>query len=231
VDLCDKLAALAHTMSDAERATYKLLLGMAAGGLARKRHSAQSETENAAFLTTIRSISRLQPHRHRVPPNGVVYRGRPDFVTDELLGDLQDESARLRQTAVRFDDHFVVSGAPLAHEVAFSPQLNGLISAHADYVSPTAQANYLYYDDFGLGIDPHIDNESFALNAILMLQHTYEGRPSALVLYPPHSVPERILLSAGEMLVLYADSIVHERERVAQNECISIVAFGFYPVV
>ena len=229
--LSDKLAALAQEMSAAERANYKLLLGMAAGELARCGHPPESGIEALAFSAAITSISALQPHRHRVPPNGVVYRGRPSFVTDELLGDLQHESVTLRGTAFRFDDHFVVSGAPLARQIAFSRELNDLIQAHADHVAPTAKANYLYYDQVGLGIDPHVDNESFALNAILMLHHEYISDPSALVLYPPHSSMERIFLSPGEMIVMFADSITHARERMKLGERIGIVAFGFQPLL
>ena len=151
-------------------------------------------------------------------------------MTDELLSKLQNEAVRLRSTALRFHDHFVVSGAPLAREVGFSSQLHELIQAHADYVAPTAKANYLYYDKVGLGIDPHVDNESFSLNAVLMLQHEYEQDPSALVIYPPNSAPERIFLVPGEMIVLFADSIVHARERMAPNERVTIVGFGFQPI-
>ena len=231
MNLSKKLAALARGMSAAERANYKLLLGMAAGGLARNGHPPQGGIEALAFTTAITSISGLQPHRHRVPPNGVVYRGRPSFVTVELLGDLKRESASFRSTAVRFDDHYVASGAPLARHVAFSTGLNDLIEAHADHVTPTAKANYLYYDEVGLGIDPHVDNESFSLNAILMLEHVYTENPSALVLYPPHSSVERIFLAPGEMVVMYADSITHARERMRQGERVSIVAFGFQPII
>lgn len=231
MDLSEKMALLAQTMSEAERATYKLFLGMAAGGLAQHGLPPQDGVEAQAFSTAITSLYKLQPHLHRVPPNGVVYRGRPDFMNDDLLHSLQTESARLRETAVRFVDHYVVSGATLAREVGFSTQLNDLVQAHTEHIASTAQADYLYYDEVGLGIDPHIDNESFSLNAILMLQHVYEANPSALILYPPHSAPERIILAPGEMIVLFADSIVHARERMGQNERISIVAFGFKPIV
>ncbi|HEX6370900.1 MAG TPA: hypothetical protein VF006_18420 [Longimicrobium sp.] len=231
MDLSDKLAGLAREMSDAELANYKLLLGMAAGGLARSGQPPESGLESEAFSTAITAISALQPHRHRVPPNGVVYRGRPSFVTDALLRALQEESASLRHTALRFDDHYVVSGAPLAREIGFSTELNDLVSAHADHVTPTAKANYLYYDKPGMGIDPHVDNETFSLNAIMMLEHVYERDPSALILYPPRSPVERIFLSPGEMIVMYADSITHARERIRAGERVRIVAFGFQPLI
>lgn len=231
MELSEKLAGLARQMSDAELANYKLLLGMAAGGLARSGEPPTQGLESAAFTTAVTAISALQPHRHRVPPNGVVYRGRPGFMSDVLLGALREESARLRHTALRFDDHYVVSGAPLARDIGFSTELNDLVTAHADHVTPTAKANYLYYDEPGMGIDPHVDNETFSLNAIMMLEHVYERTPSALVLYPPHSPVERIYLSPGEMIVMYADSITHARERMKLGESVRIVAFGFQPLI
>jgi hypothetical protein len=230
VQLDEKLASLASTMSDEERANYKLLLGMAAGGLAQEGRPPEGGVEAVAFATAVSSLTMLQPHRQRIPRNGVAYRGRPEFVSDELFSDLERESARLRPTAIRFDDHLVVSGAPLARAVAFSRELNDLITAHTGPVAPTAKANYLYYDQAGFGIDPHIDNETFSLNAILMLEHTYETKPSALVLYPPRSSPEKIHLEPGELIVMYADSITHARERMGENEVVRIVAFGFHPI-
>ena len=230
MELSEKLAALSGGMDEAERANFKLLLGMAAGGLVRDGRPPKKGIEGRAFSAAVTAISALQPHRHRLPVNGVVYRGRPDFVTDELLHDLREESARLRPTAFRFDDHYVVSGAPIARAVGYSTELNDWVQTYADHVTPTAKANYLYYDQIGLGIDPHVDNESFALNAILMLEHVYAANPSALVLYPPKSLVERIHLQPGEMIVMFADSIIHARERMGAGECVRIVAFGFQPI-
>ena len=229
MDLHGKLTALAETMSDKERAELKLLLRMAAGGLAKDGRPPEQGVEALAFSATLAFIARLQPHRDRVPPSGIVYRGRPAFLADELLQRLKEESAALRSTAVRFDDHLVASGAPFASQIASSPELRGLLEAHTERFVPTMKADYLYYDWPGFGLDPHVDNEEFALNAILMLEHIYEDEPSALVLYPPGSPPERILLAPGEFIVLYADSIAHARERMKQNERVSIVAFGFQP--
>jgi hypothetical protein len=229
--LAEKLTALSGELDEAERANLKLLLGMAAGGLVANGVVPREGVEALAFDAAISSISRLQPHRHRIPRNGIAFRGRPEFLNDELLGKLQAESAALRPTAFRFDDHFVVSGAPTARNVAFSRELNDFIAAHADHVTPTAKANYLYYDEVGLGIDPHVDNESFALNAILMLEHVWQSKRSALVVYPPNNEPERLYLAPGEMVVMFADSTVHARERMSEGERVRIVGFGFQPLL
>jgi len=231
MDLVAKMTALGVGMTQAERANYKFLLSLAAGGLVVDGQPPSRPGDRLAFTTAIKSIAQLQPHRHRVPPNGVVYLGRPAFVSEALLNDLRRESAELREKAERFDDHFVSPGGPIAQEVAFSEQLNDLVSTVADHVTPTARANYLYYDRDGLGIDPHIDNEAFSLNTILMLDHIYTQDPSRLVLYPPDQQPERILLAPGDLIVFYADSITHARERMDKDEVVRIAAFGFHPIV
>jgi hypothetical protein len=230
VDLAGKLAAFAKTMTAAERSNFKILLSMAAGGLAGNGKLPSADLRAEAFAVAVNSLASLEPHHRRIPPNGIVYRGRPDFLSDIILKDLQAESARLRPTAFRFDSHFVVSGAPLAREIGFSEQLIGSIQECAGPVIPTAKANYLYYDEEGLGIDPHIDNPDFSLNAILMLEHTFVANPSALVLYPSGAQVQRVVLKPGEMIVIYADSTTHARERMGRGERLRIAAFGFHPV-
>jgi hypothetical protein len=124
----------------------------------------------------------------------------------------------------------VAPGGPLAQNIALSEQLNDLISLRTEHIVPTGRANYLYYDSPGLGIDPHVDNEVFSLNAIMMLVHEHSDDPSALILYPADGELEEIYLAPGEMIVMFADSITHARRRMGPHERISIVAFGFQPV-
>lgn len=228
--LADKLVAAAGHMTPEERACLKILLGAAAAELMQTETEASLGSEASALAAVVSSVAKLQPHRDRVPHNGVVYRGRPSFVTDSLLESLLDESTRVRPQAVKFHDHLVVSGAPGARELAYSRPLGELVTAHAGSVVPTSKANYLYYDSVGLGIEPHVDNEEFSLNAIMMLEHVHEQDPSALVLYPPGSPAERIHLRPGELIVMFADSVVHARERVKEGERVRIVAFGFAPI-
>ncbi|NJK32240.1 MAG: hypothetical protein HC927_07435, partial [Deltaproteobacteria bacterium] len=91
-------------------------------------------------------------------------------------------------------------------------------------------ASFLYYDERP-GIDPHIDTDIFSLNVLLMLEHRQgEGPGSNLVIFPPRAEPQRLDLQPGEIVVMFAGSIAHGRERVSRGEAVSILTFGFHPL-
>ncbi|SCC18694.1 hypothetical protein GA0061071_107257 [Kosakonia oryzendophytica] len=224
----NSLNAFKDTLSEQEREHYKLLLSLACGGLLGK--SDKQGIENLALKATLQSLAELQPHHDRVTVNGIAWRGRPDFLSEELFLALNKESRDVYPLSQRFDDHLVSSGGVVARQVAFSEQLIDLVKKYAGNVIPTGKTNYLYYNEEGMGIDPHIDNAEFPMNVIMMLDHQSDSSPSALVLYPTDQDPVRIYLKPGELIILFADSILHSRERMKENEEVRIVAFGFQPV-
>jgi hypothetical protein len=161
----------------------------------------------------------------------VAFRGRPDFLDDRLLDQLQREARELRPSAHRFDEHFLGCGAPIANRFSVSPELTGLVRRHAGDVRATGVASFLYYDEEGQGIDPHIDTDIFSLNVLLMLSHMPGATGSScLVLLPPRSEPERLDLQEGEMVIFFAGSVAHGRERVGQGESVTVLTFGFHPL-
>lgn len=229
--LVEKLQAFNDSLSEAERANYKLLLGLAAGGLSPDFKTPFTPKQRAAFTTVGETLARLQPYRARINRNGIAYRGRPDFMTDEVLGSLIQEATALRPRAVPFEEHFLGTGAPIANRMAVSPQLCALVRQHAGDVQPTGVASFLFYDAPGQGIEPHIDTDIFSLNVILMLKHVGGGDPrSCLVVFPPGDEPERLDLVPGEMVIMFAGSITHGREYVKPGEEVGILTFGFHPL-
>jgi hypothetical protein len=229
--LVDKLQAFNDSLSEAERANYKLLLGLAAGGLSPDFKTPLDPDKQQAFATVGETLARLQPYSARISPNGIAYRGRPDFMTDEFLGSLIDEARELRPRAFPYDEHFLGTGAPIANQLAVSPVLVDLVKAHAGDVQPTGVASFLYYDAPGQGIEPHIDTDIFSLNVILMLKHVGGGDArSCLVVFPPGGEPERLDLVPGEMVIMFAGSITHGREFVKPGEEVNILTFGFHPL-
>lgn len=225
-----KLSDLSNNLSNEDREHYKLLLSLACGGFLSSSDTAENTASSGAYKASLAAISNLQPNRKEMRPDGIIYRGRPEFMTDELLDMLDAESRHLYPESERFTDHLVSTGQKAAKLVAFSEQLRDLVSDGAGAVVPTGKTNYLYYDTEGMGIEPHIDNHEFPLNTILMLDHKHIDQPSCLVLYPKDREPIRLDLKRGELIIFYADSVMHAREKMKKNEIVRIVAFGFKPV-
>jgi hypothetical protein len=231
VELALKLQSFNRTLTEAEKANFKLMLGLAAGGLAPGFQRPQEGVQATAFDTVGDTLAGLQPYSKRISPNGVAFRGRPAFMTDSLLRALQTEAADLRPSAQRFEGHFLGCGAPLANEMAIAADFTAFVRQHAGDVKPTGVASFLYYDEAGQGIDPHIDTDIFSLNVLLMLEHKHTaGRRSTLVLFPPHSEPEHFDLAPGEIIIMFAGSITHGRVPIGEGETVSILTFGFHPL-
>jgi hypothetical protein len=230
--LSEKFQRFNGSLNEAEKANFKLLLGLAAGGLAPGFAKPKQGLEAVSFDTVAETLARMQPYSKRIPRNGIAYRGRPAFMTPDLLADLQEEARTLRPSAKRFEEHFLGCGAPLANELAVSQQLVSFVREYAGEVEPTGIASFLYYDEPGQGIDPHIDTEIFSLNVLLMLEHNYSDQlaQSALIVFPPFGEPERLDLVPGEVVVMFAGSVAHGREAMKDCESVSILTFGFHPL-
>lgn len=229
--LVERFGRLSAELTAAERENLKLMLSMAAGGLL-VGHAQQlsEELRQEALLTAQRSLPKLHDGKRPTFTTGIVFRGRAPFLTDADIAAMDAESLANRYRAERFHDHYVSSGAPLAREMALSSDINDFLAARVGPVLPTYKANYLYYDAPGLGIDPHVDKDEFALNVLTMLEHRPDRRHSELILYPPDQEPVHIQLAHGESLVFFADSVTHQRTRTVAGESIRLVSFGYHPI-
>jgi hypothetical protein len=233
IELASKLKKFNSDLTEAEKANFKLLLGLSAGGLLPDFKRPESRNTVRALDTVTEALSKLQPYSNRISKNGIAYKGRPSLMTDELLKDLQEEAISVRADATRFDEHFLGCGAPIANKLAVSDQLVDFVQLHAGDVKPTGVASFLFYDEEGQGIDPHIDTDIFSLNVILMLSHEEcqnKNHDSALYVFPPGENPERIDLKPGDMVIMFAGSIAHGRQRMKKGESVSILTFGFHPL-
>ncbi len=226
-----KLSRFNDSLTEAEKANYKLLLGLAAGNLVPGFDETPTSADASAFHTVSDALSRLQPYKDQIPADGVAYVGRPAFMTDALLGRLQREARETRPLAQKLEEHYLGTGAPFANQFAVSDELTSFVSSNAGTVLPTGIASFLFYDEPGLGIDPHVDTDIFSLNTLLMLDHTHgEGEPSRLVLFPPYMEPKEYALAPGDMIVFYAGTIAHGRHRMKPGESVTILTFGFHPL-
>jgi hypothetical protein len=159
----------------------------------------------------------------------VYYRGRPDWITDEVLTGLQNEAAQCRPDAVLIRRQFHAPAGPVGRALACSPDMLNLIERCAAAAIPTGPANYLYYERPGSGIDPHIDTDQFDLNVLMVLSHTWLDRKrSALHLFPDG--PDNALrfwLEPGQFVVFRATAIIHARSDVAPGEQVTNLGIGY----
>lgn len=210
-------------LSPEEVENYKLLLCMAAGGLAPRAQAPKSQRQEQAFDTVLQCLESMRLE-------GATWRGRPAFLTDKLLGELQGESRRGRLVAkepTAMDRYLLTCGGTVADKFATHPELVALVQERFPRVHPTGIASYIYYDGEEHGLDPHVDTEVYAVNVILMLDHEYTANPSHLLVYENGAQPEKILLKPGDMLILNAGCVVHAREDMGPGEKVGILTIGF----
>ena len=229
--LSNKLLEFAEALSLAEKDNLKLLLGEAASGLLVERASASTPSEDEALTASLSVLRGLQRHADRIPRNGITWRGRPGFLGSDLLSALCAEALKGRPSAIQEGGYMLGCGGPVADRLASSDDVVSFIGQHAGEVRPTSIASYLYYEQPGDGLDPHVDTDVFALNMIMMLRHDAKGgRHSRLVVHDLDGKPNKIELVPGECVLLFADSVVHGREAMAEGETVTLLTIGFEPV-
>jgi hypothetical protein len=218
--LVEKICALAESLDDKELARYRLMLGVAAGGLAPHGNVPSDLEKVQAFKTILQCLARIQK-------TGIAYRGRPPFLTDDLLSRLQTESAQMRKVAEKADRYLFTSSGPIAQELADGLALNQFINEVCPGLIPTGTSSYIYYEGKDAGLDPHIDSDSYSVNVILILEHTSPESGSRLITFRPDGSADRLQLAKGEGVVLYAGGTVHAREDLADGESVSLLTIGF----
>ena len=222
-----RLADLHGTLSPAEQANLKLILGLSAGHLVPERDPGAERGRVAVS----EALELLCPY-DVADPRGAQYRGRPELLTDGLLASLIAEAEEVGTTAVPFDEHYLGCGGPIADKLAVSEELTALVRSVVPGAEPTGIASYLFYKDAGQGIIPHIDTDIFSLNVLLMLAHEKPEdatSSSALRMHYPDGSEERFELTPGEVVIFLAGTQAHSRNPIAEGERVTILTFGFMP--
>jgi hypothetical protein len=217
--LVEKILALSASLSPDELAKCKLLLGVAAGGLAPRGQAPIDAARAAALKTVIRSLAKMQP-------TGIAWRGKPEFLDEPTLTALRSEATSRRVHAEKVDRYLLAAGRSQTTQLIESSAFNEFIEWQFDDLRPSGLATYIYYEGLDSGLDAHLDSDSFSVNLILVLEHNYSADPSRLVIYNEDCQPERILIAPGEGVILYAGSTIHAREDLKQDENITLLTIG-----
>lgn len=165
--------------------------------------------------------------------DGVFYLGRPGFLSDDWLRRLRDEAGAARAGARRFRKEFYTGVGPAGQAFSRSPELRELVAGQAVDAVPTESASYLYYDEPGSELAPHVDTETFALNVLMNLVHEHGGEPnSAFLLFPHGPDPHRVFLEPGMLILFHAGAVIHARSATSAtpDETVWNIGIGFSPV-
>jgi hypothetical protein len=230
-DIAAQLLASAGSMTDQEREILKTVLTFAASELVPEGGLPIEAARRDALCNITSALAGLQPYAHLVPRGGISYRGRPDFMTDDLLRRLRIESRELRCAVDHGDPRCLgLRGGPVIDALARSREMTALIERHTAPVAAGRKANYLYYEVVGSRSEAHVDSGIFAINANIMLEHTGgAARGSFLYVIAPDGELTRIVFEPGEIVIIFAGSVVHGRAPLLAGEYVNNVTIGFEP--
>ena len=198
----------------------------------------QSESVRRSFFNILRNIHLIQPFRDRVPPYGIAYRGHPDFLTNDLLKKLQDESSIFRPYAVKNFGQFIYQldtpdSSTVGEKLEGSQELLKFVTQHAGPCLPSYISSYIYYDIEGECSAPHVDNAFTGITVMIGLRHESEiyNKSSASVSYWPDFPRLDYQLKPGEISIFYGVSVLHGRTPVLAGELVHSMLLSFRPVV
>jgi hypothetical protein len=166
---------------------------------------------------------------------GYAVLGRPAFLTDARLEALVAEARELRAGAKPAGHDPGQAGqlhadpGPVARKLVVDEGWNELCQEALGFERrPPYTAGYLYYEQPGAGIVPHVDDPDYAVNVIVVVsRQASRGQRSATVLHPAGQSPLRVVLEPGEAVLLEADGLVHAREPMREGEQVTVLSMGF----
>lgn len=230
-ELSGSLLELAAGLKGPELASFVATIANTARRLCPHGQFPTDPRELQLFRTALRVLSDVQGHP-RMTPNGVLYRGRPDFVTDELLEALRVEARdEVRPRAIWQRGHRLGVGGTLGDRLATGDALRSLVESCGGPVDATGVASFLFYEEEGAGITAHVDSDVFSINVNLILRHdaTGERRTRFFLFHGDGKTREEMILEPGDLLVTFGDSVLHGRSPLAAGEVMTNLTIGFQP--
>ena len=238
--LSNKLAQFANELDYSERDALKFSLSVAAVGELENDFAVSENAEKRArFSKFLRYLLLIQPFRARIPDYGIVYLGRPPFMTQALVKALQTEATTLRpQARVNFEQYIVTVDTPndanLCEQLANSEEMYNLMSQYAGPCRPSFISSYIYYEHAGQRSSPHVDNAFTSLTAMIGIRHEYAGaieRSSASVVYWADKPPLEYRLGPGEIAIFFGVCALHGRYPVQNGETVHSLLLSFQPTM
>lgn len=231
MDNINKIDKLISSLSREERKVLKSKLSSKIPEFFDERNLLQIDNDKklSEFYYLADVLHRLSPYNKEIPENGIAYKGFAKWLTPELLEALQVEANNRRNQPLDRVDHFLGCGGKIADKLSTSDEVITFIEKYTGTIKPTGIASYLYYDEKGLGIKPHVDTDVFSINLMIMLKHDIDENytPSATMVFPRNGNQESYRLNVGEIMIMYGGNVVHSRSIINDTEVVHLLTIGF----
>ena len=173
----------------------------------------------------------------QLPDYGLVYRGRPPWMSDELLDALCTESddyaseayMNAYQQIARVDSE---RGDTVSERLARSAPLLDLVHQHAGACQPLHITSYLHYTSPTQFCEPHTDTQRIPISALVELRHEWTTPPhSRTVNYWPGRPRLDHLGEPGEISIFFGCHALHGRTAPGPGERVSALLMSFRPLL
>jgi len=235
------LELFSETLTDNERDNLKYRLSLCAIKELEKSNYSKTQYNIHTKLRVnniLSSLISIQPYRDRIPEYGMVYRGRPEFISDETLNELIMESERFRPYA-RLNNKQYLYQVETPNNVSFSEvlseskELHELVCKYAGPVLNSYITSYIYYDKKGHCSRAHVDNAFTSITVMLGLKQQlkpgYRQKLSSSFIYWPNKKPLEYRLFPGEISIFFGACVLHGRSRLDEGEATSSLLMSFRP--
>lgn len=194
--------------------------------------------ENSTINSILKSLVQIQPYSERIKDFGIAYKGRPSFMTDDLLDALIKESEEFKlKSSPNFNQHIyqveTVNDETISEKFANSKDLLKLVEDYAGPVIPSFITSYIYYFNEGDDSKPHVDNAFTSVTVMVGLKHDFsndiKNNTSSSFIYWANKKPLHYRLLPGEIAIFFGSSVIHGRTPVKKDEKINSLLVSFRP--
>lgn len=239
-DLVEKFSL---SLSENERDNLKYKLSLLAKDELNKVDTINKYSlhlENMKLNTLLECLIKIQPYKNRIGDYGIAFKGRPKFITDELLNNLLNESEEFRKTATPNFDQYIsqvetVDNSTICEKLASSQELFDFVSFHAGPVTPSFITSYLYYFKKDQESKVHVDNAFTSVTVMIGLKQVNELdnkiKLSSSFVYWPNKVPLYYQLQPGEVSIFFGASVLHGRTKLDEGEITNSLLISFRPKI
>jgi len=147
------------------------------------------------FQLAQNALYEMRANRPNLRTDGVLYIGRPSFLSDELLTAITDELEAKRVSA-KHDrwGQFLGKPGPHVRSLLSSRMLGEFVESFVGQTCVDRRASCIYYDRAGAHIRPHVDTDHYGVNANLLVKHSGANLKSKLIIYTVGGEPKEMLL-------------------------------------